>query len=135
MNEHVPGGCGVHLAIPHHLDMVSINLNFRKRSLPIFWELRPTAMTGAETQKNLLNRCKPLIPSDWRVVFHGDNEFGSVAVMEGLRGEQWEFILGQSTKPTFGNTMQLDFYHALQPCRERSVVFGFALSKWQMPCS
>ncbi len=84
--------------IPHHLDMVSINLNFRKRSLPIVWELRPTAMTGAETQKDLLNRCKPLIPSDRRVVFHGDNEFGSVAVMEWLRGEQWDFILGQSAK-------------------------------------
>jgi Transposase DDE domain len=84
--------------IDHAIDLVSINLNFRKHALPIVWELCPTGMTSAETQISLLTRCKPLIPAERRVVFHGDNEFGSVAVMQWLRQQQWDFIVGQAAK-------------------------------------
>jgi len=82
----------------HEVDLVSINLSFRKRALPLVWQLRPSGMTGAQTQKDLLNRCQPLLPPGRRVIFHADNEFGSVEIMRWLRAQQWDFIVGQAAK-------------------------------------
>ena len=94
----------VHLVIDrtdlldHERDLVSINLNFRRHALPLVWQLRSTGMTGAGTQIDLLNQCKPLVPSDRQVILHGDNEFGSVAVMQWARTHGWDFIVGQAAK-------------------------------------
>jgi len=82
----------------HDLDLLSVNLSFRGRALPIVWELRATGMTSAETQKQLLSRCQRLIPAGRPVIFHGDNEFGSVALMRWLRQQGWDFIVGQAAK-------------------------------------
>ena len=84
--------------IDHEIDLVSINMSFRKHAIPIIWELRPAGMTSAETQISLLTRCQPLLSPERQVVFHGDNEFGSVAVMEWLRDHRWDFIVGQTAK-------------------------------------
>lgn len=84
--------------IDHQVDLLSINLSFRKRSIPIAWQLRATGMTSANTQIQLLKVCEPLLPPESTVIFHGDNEFGSVAMMRWLTAHHWHFILGQASK-------------------------------------
>jgi hypothetical protein len=87
--------------LAHQLDLLSINVNFRNHALPLVWQVRPTGMTSAVTQKHLLNRCVPLIPADRQVVLHGDNEFGSVEVMQWARAHGWDFIVGQAATTYF----------------------------------
>lgn len=82
----------------HDTDLVSLSLNFRKRSIPIGWKFMPHGMSGYELQTNLIERCYPLLPPDIPVVFHGDNEFGGVRLMQYLRDLGWDFIVGQSSK-------------------------------------
>jgi hypothetical protein len=84
--------------IDHRVDVLSINLSFRKRAIPIAWQLLPTGMTSADTQIQLLKTCEPLLPTNCQIIFHGDNEFGSVAMMRWLRERHWHFILGQAAK-------------------------------------
>jgi Transposase DDE domain len=84
--------------VDHVYDLVSMNLVFRHRAIPLVWQLRPTGMTGAITHRYLLNRCCALIRPDRQVIFHGDNEFGSVEVMRWLRTHGWDFIVGQAAK-------------------------------------
>lgn len=82
--------------IDHQHDLVTVNLNFRKRALPIVWQLCPTGRTSAGLQIDLLTQCQALLPPGRHVMLHGDNEFGSVAVMRWLQAHHWDFILGQS---------------------------------------
>jgi hypothetical protein len=84
--------------LANQYDLLTLNLSYRRRALPICWQLRPTGMTGAIDQIRLLTLCDPLIPTGQPVIFHGDNEFGSVAVMRWLHQHGWDYILGQSAK-------------------------------------
>lgn len=92
--------------LDHDLDLLSINLSFRKRAIPLSWQLCPTGMTSAQTQIHLLTRCQALLPTNRQFVVHGDNEFGSVAVMRWLRCQKWDFILGQSAKNYYRQSSQ-----------------------------
>lgn len=83
---------------PQETDLVSISFNFRKRAIPIAWTFMPHGMSGFELQKELIERCYRLLPAQTQVVFHGDNEFGSVDMMRYLRDLRWDFIVGQSSK-------------------------------------
>lgn len=86
----------------HRLDLLMISLAFRKRAIPLGWEVRPFGGTGAQSQIRLLNRITSLIPADQRVIVHGDTEFGSVAVMRHIRTHPtWNFILAQKKKTYF----------------------------------
>jgi len=67
-------------------------------TLPLVWHLRSTGMTGAALQIALLTRCQAILPPHRHVIVHGDNEFGSVAVMHWVRAHGWDFILGQAAK-------------------------------------
>jgi hypothetical protein len=110
--------------IDHQLDLVTINLNFRKRALPIVWQLCPTGMTGARLHIDLLNQCQALLPPDRHVILHGDNEFGSVAVMRWLQSHHWDFILGQSAT-TYYRSILMGAPHQLRtlPVTPRQSVY------------
>lgn len=82
----------------HDTDLLSLSLNFRSRAIPIGWEFMPHGMSGYDIQTRLIKRCYPLLPPHIPVVFHGDNEFGGVRLMQYLRHLNWEFIVGQSSK-------------------------------------
>lgn len=79
-------------------NLLSVNLAFRKRSIPLVWHFMPNGMSNFTLQQSLLERCKPLLPANVPVMVHGDNEFGSVRMMQYLRYSNWDFCLGQSRK-------------------------------------
>lgn len=91
-------------------DLLSLSLNFRKRAIPLVWHFMAKGMSDYELQKQLLERCQPLLPAHASVIFHGDNEFGSVRLMQYLRQLHWDFCLGQSSK----NYYRLSPYGAWQ---------------------
>lgn len=82
----------------HETDLVMLSFNFRKRAIPIGWTFMAHGMSDYELQKQLIDRCYRLIPNEISVVFHGDNEFGSVDLMKYLKDLGWDFIVGQSSK-------------------------------------
>ena len=82
----------------HEIDLLSISFSFRKRAIPIAWTFMDHGMSDFERQKQLIDRCCALLPFETSVVFHGDNEFGSVALMRYMRDLGWDFIVGQSSK-------------------------------------
>lgn len=84
--------------VAHDTDLVSLSLNFRKRAIPIGWEFMPHGMSDYDIQTGLIERCYPLLPGGIPVLFHGDNEFGGVRLMQYLRDLRWDFIVGQSSK-------------------------------------
>lgn len=84
--------------VDHETDMVCISLNFHHRAIPLVWKIVPNGMTGYRQQKELINQCIPLIPTTKSVIFHGDNEFGSIATIRYVQQQGWDFILAQSSK-------------------------------------
>lgn len=107
----------------HETDLVTLSLNFRQRALPIVWEFMSTGMSSAEQQKALLKRALPLLPAGIPVIFHGDNEFGSVRLMQSLRDLGWDFMVGQSSKNyyRFGPYSEWQCFGDLAVTRRRSV--------------
>lgn len=87
--------------IPHQREMLMLSLAFRKRAVPLGWEVIKFGATGAEAQNALVQRVCQLIPEWQSVVFHGDTEFGAVPLMKGLRQKNWHFILGQTRKSCY----------------------------------
>ena len=83
---------------PHELDLVTLSLNFRGRALPIGWRWMPHGMSDYELQSRLIACCQPLLPKTMPVVFHGDNEFGGIRLMQYLAQLGWDFMLGQSSR-------------------------------------
>lgn len=82
----------------HEVDLVTLSLNFRKRAIPIGWTFMAHGMSDYAIQQPLIDRCRPLLPPGIPVIFHGDNEFGSVRLMQHVQQLGWDFILGQSSK-------------------------------------
>ena len=86
----------------HRLDLLMVSLAFRKRAIPLGWQVRPFGGTGSQSQIQLLERIMPLIPAKQRVIVHGDTEFGSVPMMRYIRTHpRWDFILAQKKKTYF----------------------------------
>lgn len=79
-------------------DLLSLSLNFRHRAVPIGWQFMAHGSSSYETQKALIERCRPLLPAHTPIVFHGDSEFGSVPMMQYLQQIGWQFVLGQACK-------------------------------------
>lgn len=84
--------------MPHKREMLMLSLAFRKRAIPLGWEVIGFGSTGAEEQIALVQRVRRVIPEWQSVVFHGDTEFGAVPLMRHLRSQNWHFILGQTRK-------------------------------------
>jgi hypothetical protein len=82
----------------HETDLVTLSLNFRRRALPIGWQFMEHGMSDYELQTTLIKRCYRLLPANIPLVFHGDNEFGSVRLMQYLTQFGWDFMVGQSSK-------------------------------------
>ena len=76
-------------------ELLVASLNFRKRAIPLAWQVIDFGCTGADEQIALLTEVKQVIPADQAVVLHGDTEFGSVQVMRFAQQNRWDFILGQ----------------------------------------
>jgi hypothetical protein len=93
-------------------DLLSLNMNFRHHAVPLVWLFMPHGMRDYETQKTLVERCRPLLPASTPVVFHGDTEFGSVKLRLYLRKLKWDFVVGQSSKTTYRQRHD-DSWHAL----------------------
>jgi hypothetical protein len=83
------------------LDLLSVTLSFRRRAIPLVWQCLPHGRTDAQTQMTLLRQCAPLVPTDQAVIFHGDGEFDSVALMQFLQAQHWDFIVGQPSDRLF----------------------------------
>ena len=79
-------------------DLLSLSLNFRKRAIPLVWRFMPQGRSDYGLQTHLIERCQALLPLQRPVVLHGDNEFGSVGLMQYLRHLGWDFCVGQSSK-------------------------------------
>lgn len=82
-------------------DLLSLNLHFRKRAIPLAWEFMPHGMSGYERHVSLIERCHPLLPDRQAIVFHGDSEFGGVPLIQYLRHLKWDVVVGQSSKTCY----------------------------------
>ena len=88
--------------MPHQLDLLMVSLSFRKRAVPLGWQLHQFGSTGAATQIELFQRLEGLIPAKQAVVVHGDTEFGSVPLMRFIdQHHGWDFILAQTSHTYF----------------------------------
>ena len=77
------------------VDLVTLALAYRKRAIPIIWEQIKYGGEPAKRYIDLLKSVKNYIPSDVKVIFHGDAEFGAIPLMTYVREQGWDFILGQ----------------------------------------
>lgn len=87
--------------ISDDMEILAVTLNYRKRSIPLAWQLVDFGCTSAQEQIELLKHVFPLIPPSQKVVFHGDTEFGAVPVMRTVRERNWDFILAQPANTLF----------------------------------
>lgn len=108
----------------HRLDLLMISLAFRKRAIPLGWQIRPFGGTGSGSQIQLLDRITRLIPDGQSVIVHGDTEFGSVALMRYIRAHPtWDFILAQKKKTYFQTQDGTWFYLADLPIKPRQPIY------------
>lgn len=82
-------------------DLLSLNLAFRRRSIPLGWRCVKHGRSDAQTQIALLEQCGALLPDGPTVIFHGDAEFDSVPLLRYLQQHHWEFIVGQSNHKSY----------------------------------
>jgi hypothetical protein len=108
----------------YEAEVLMISLSFRKRALPLVWEVIDFGCTSADEQIALWQRVLPLIPADQRVVAHGDTEFGSVKVMRFLRAQGWDFILAQPANTRY-RPYRTQTWHLLRdlPVTPRQAVY------------
>jgi len=66
----------------HEVDLVMVALSYGKRAIPLKWQQVPYGGASTQTYIDLLKHCQPLIPSDVRVVVHGDAEFGAIPMLQ-----------------------------------------------------
>ena len=93
----------------HQTDLLSVCLNFRRRALPLVWQCIPHGGVDSQAQITLLKAVLGIIPPQQPVIFHGDTEFGSVAMMDFLRHLGWDFIVGQRANKLFRVQGQRDW--------------------------
>jgi hypothetical protein len=105
-------------------DLLSLSLNFRHRAIPIGWQFLAHGSSTFELQTALIDRCRPLLPVNIPIVFHGDNEFGGVKLMQYIQHLRWDFVLGQSRKNHFRSS-SLDNWQPLGtlPVTKRQAVY------------
>jgi hypothetical protein len=82
-------------------ELLAVSLNFRKRAIPLMWQVIDFGCTSPDEQIPLLKRAEQVIPAGQSVVLHGDTEFGSVKVMRFTQQQHWDFILGQPENTCF----------------------------------
>lgn len=87
--------------VDKEVDLVTLALAYRHRAIPIKWE--QIQYGGASTAQyiKLIQRASSLIPESVRVTFHGDAEFGAMPMINYLRQQNWDYILGQRRHYTY----------------------------------
>ena len=86
--------------------MLSVSLAYRKRALPLLWQVYPKAKghLSADEQHAFLERLRALMPpTEQPVILLGDSEFGEVDTMRYIRSQGWHFVLrlkGHYSVPT-----------------------------------
>ena len=115
--------------VPHQLDLLMVSLSFRKRAVPLGWQLLKFGCTGSATQIELFERLEGLIPAKQAVVVHGDTEFGSVPVMRFIRRHSgWDFILAQTSHTYFQDSQREWHYLGHVPIKPRHPIYRAQIS-------
>ncbi|MFQ5616176.1 MAG: hypothetical protein ACE5GO_06925 [Anaerolineales bacterium] len=83
--------------------ILSLGVAYRKRVLPLAWEVLPFGSTSAEEQIALLEWVHPFIPSPEQtpVYFYGDAEFRAVALQQTCQRYHWHWHVGLKTDLLF----------------------------------
>lgn len=70
--------------LEHRWSLLTLGAAYRKRLVPLAWQVRSFGGTGSADQIELLKRVQPWLPplSQVRVHFYGDSEFRAVPVPE-----------------------------------------------------
>lgn len=82
-------------------DLLSLNLGFRGRAIPLGWLCLRHGRSDARIQIALLERCRWLVPAGQAVIFHGDAEFDSIPLLQYVQQQRWDFIVGQSSSKVY----------------------------------
>jgi len=76
--------------------VLTLGAAYRKRLLPLTWEVLPFGGTGADLQISLLRRVQPYLPplDQVRVHFYGDCEFRAVSLQRTCQDYGWHWQVG-----------------------------------------
>lgn len=76
--------------------LLTLGAAYRKRLLPLAWQVRSFGGTGADDQIELLKQVQPWLPplKQVRVHFYGDSEFRAVPVQQFCQSQQWHWQVG-----------------------------------------
>lgn len=74
--------------------ILMLGVAYRKRLLPLTWQVLPFGGTSATMQQTLLRQVRPYLPTQARVHFYGDCEFRAVEVQSCCQDFGWHWHLG-----------------------------------------
>jgi hypothetical protein len=82
--------------LERRFSLLSLGVAYRKRLIPLGWQLLSFGGTSAERQIQLLQRIQPELPplSQVRVHFYGDSEFRAVPLQQLCRKYHWHWQVG-----------------------------------------
>jgi Transposase DDE domain len=76
-------------------NVLVVSLGFRRRSLPLVWQILPhQGSSSLAAQQKLLREAAKLLPAGVRIFVHADSEFRSQQLFRWLRNRRWNAILG-----------------------------------------
>jgi hypothetical protein len=89
--------------LEHRWSILSLGAAYRKRLLPLVWQVLPFGGTGADDQIQLVNQIQSLLPSSApvRVHFYGDSEFRAVALQQTCQAYGWHWQVGLKSDVLF----------------------------------
>ena len=76
--------------------ILTLGVAYKKRLIPLSWQVLPFGGTSAEQQIKLLKRVEPHLPplSQVRVHFYGDSEFRAVPLQQACQKFGWHWQVG-----------------------------------------
>ena len=84
--------------IEHDASILLLGAAYRKRLLPLVWQVLPFGASGAEAQVALLRYIQPFLPPV-RTCFYADSEFRSVKVQDVCRQSRLALAGGSEERP------------------------------------
>jgi hypothetical protein len=87
--------------IEHDASILLLGAAYRKRLLPLVWQVLPFGASGEEAQVALLRYIQPFLPPV-RTCFYADSEFRSVKVQDVCRQFDWHWQVGLKSDLYFG---------------------------------
>lgn len=82
--------------LEHRWSILTLGVAYRKRLVPLTWQILSFGGTGADDQITLLKRVQPDLPplSQVRVHFYGDSEFRAVSLQQTCQRYHWHWQVG-----------------------------------------